>query len=96
MQTGTRVLLTVFVVFTLLAVNQLLVLGDHTDRFFAWTIMSVPNGPSSVRPTPPEPCCPCWPSSDAMEPRPRACPHGDGLHRAHSGSDPPATGTSCT
>ena len=43
MQTGTRVLLTVFVVFTLLAVNQLLVLGDHTDRFFAWTIMSVPN-----------------------------------------------------
>ena len=42
-QTGTRLLLTVFVVFTLLAVNQLLVLGDHTDRFFAWTIMSVPN-----------------------------------------------------
>jgi hypothetical protein len=41
-QTGTRVLLVAFVVFTLLAVNQLLVLGDHTDRFFAWPIASRP------------------------------------------------------
>jgi hypothetical protein len=37
------VLLAVFVVFTLLAVNQLLVLGAHTDRYFAWTIRSRPN-----------------------------------------------------
>ena len=35
---GTRALLAVFVVFTLLAVNQLLVLGAHTDRWFAWPI----------------------------------------------------------
>ena len=41
-QTGTRALLVAFVVFTLLAVNQLLVLGDHTDRFFAWPIASRP------------------------------------------------------
>jgi len=40
---GTRALLAVFVVFTLLAVNQLLVLGAHTDRYFAWTIPSRPN-----------------------------------------------------
>jgi hypothetical protein len=42
-QAGTRVLLGVFVVFTLLAVNQLLVLGSRTDRFFAWSITSRPN-----------------------------------------------------
>ena len=41
-QAGTRALLAVFVVFTLLAVNQLLVLGDHTERFFAWPIASRP------------------------------------------------------
>ena len=41
-QTGTRALLVAFVVFTLLAVNQLLVLGGHTDRFFAWPIASRP------------------------------------------------------
>ncbi len=40
---GTRLLLAVFVVFTLLAVNALLVLGGHTDRYFAWTIRSRPN-----------------------------------------------------
>ena len=44
-QPGTRALLAVFVVFTLLAVNQLLVLGAHTDRFFAW---SIPSRPSSA------------------------------------------------
>jgi hypothetical protein len=40
---GTRALLVVFVVFTLLAVNQLLVLGAHTDRWFAWPIIGRPN-----------------------------------------------------
>jgi hypothetical protein len=35
---GTRALLVVFVVFTLLAVNELLVLGGHTERWFAWRI----------------------------------------------------------
>jgi hypothetical protein len=43
-QTGTRALLVAFVAFTMLAVNQLLVLGDHTDRFFAWPIASRPAG----------------------------------------------------
>jgi hypothetical protein len=42
-QAGTRALLVVFVVFTLLAVNQLLVLGGHTERFFAWPIPSRPS-----------------------------------------------------
>jgi hypothetical protein len=41
-QTGTRALLAAFVVFTLLAVNQLLALGTHTERFFAWPIASRP------------------------------------------------------
>jgi hypothetical protein len=41
-QLGTRALLVAFVVFTLLAVNQLLVLGDRTERFFAWPIASRP------------------------------------------------------
>ena len=40
---GTRALLVVFVVFTLLAVNGLLVLGAHTDRWFAWPIVGRPN-----------------------------------------------------
>jgi hypothetical protein len=40
---GTRTLLVVFVVFTLLAVNQLLVLGAHTARWFAWPIAGRPN-----------------------------------------------------
>jgi hypothetical protein len=44
-QTGTRALLAVFVVFTLLAANQLLVLGAHTERFWAWPI---PFRPSSA------------------------------------------------
>lgn len=44
LRAGTRTLLAVFVVFTLLAVNQLLVLGGSTDRYFAWTIPSRPNG----------------------------------------------------
>lgn len=39
----TRYLLVTFAVFTLLAVNQLLMLGRSTDRFFAWTIASRPN-----------------------------------------------------
>jgi hypothetical protein len=42
---GTRALLVVFVVFTLLAVNQLLVLGAHTERFWAWPL---PFRPSSA------------------------------------------------
>ena len=42
-QGGTRALLAVFVVFTLLAVNQLLVLGGDTERFFAWPIASRPS-----------------------------------------------------
>lgn len=41
---ATRALLAVFVVFTLLAVNQLLVLGGHTDRWFAWPITGRANG----------------------------------------------------
>jgi hypothetical protein len=40
---GTRGLLVAFVAFTLLAANQLLVLGGATDRFFAWTISSRAN-----------------------------------------------------
>ena len=44
-RTGTRVLLTVFAVFTLLAANQLLVLGGHTERFWAWPM---PFRPSSA------------------------------------------------
>jgi hypothetical protein len=40
---STRGLLVAFVAFTLLAVNQLLLLGGATDRFFAWTITSRPN-----------------------------------------------------
>ena len=43
-RTGTRALLVVFVAFTLLAVNQLLMLGGDTDTFFAWPIHSRPNG----------------------------------------------------
>ncbi|MFL6128279.1 MAG: hypothetical protein ACJ73E_04350 [Mycobacteriales bacterium] len=35
---GTKVLLCVFVVLTALATNQLFVLSDHTDAWFAWTI----------------------------------------------------------
>lgn len=35
---GTRVLLAVFVALTALATNQLLVLAEHTDEWFAWTI----------------------------------------------------------
>ena len=42
-RTGTRALLVVFVAFTLLAVNQLLMLGGDTDTFFAWPIHSRPN-----------------------------------------------------
>jgi hypothetical protein len=42
-QGGTRALLVAFAVFTLLAVNSLLVLAQHTDTFFAWTIRSRPN-----------------------------------------------------
>jgi hypothetical protein len=42
-QTGTRALLVAFAVFTLLAVSSLLVLGEQTDTFFAWTIRSGPN-----------------------------------------------------
>jgi hypothetical protein len=38
-----RALLIAFAVFTLLAVNQLAVLGGHTEAFFAWTIASRPN-----------------------------------------------------
>jgi hypothetical protein len=44
-QRSTRALLVVFVVFTLLAVNQLLVLGAHTERFWAWPL---PFRPSSA------------------------------------------------
>jgi hypothetical protein len=40
---GTRYLLTAFAVFTLLAVNDLLLLGGNTEKFFAWTISSRPN-----------------------------------------------------
>jgi len=40
---GTRVLLTAFVVFTALATVSLLPMGDHTDTMFAWTIQSRPN-----------------------------------------------------
>jgi hypothetical protein len=35
---GTRWLLVAFAVLTLLAVNQLFVLADVADRFWAWTI----------------------------------------------------------
>lgn len=35
---GTRVLLSVFVVLTALATNQLFVLAEHTNQWFAWTI----------------------------------------------------------
>ena len=35
----TRGVLVAFTALTLLATNQLVVLADHTDRFFAWTIM---------------------------------------------------------
>jgi hypothetical protein len=35
---GTKALLVVFVVLTALAANQLFVLGEHTDKWFAWTI----------------------------------------------------------
>ena len=35
---GTKVLLGVFVALTALATNQLYVLGEHTDQWFAWTI----------------------------------------------------------
>jgi hypothetical protein len=35
---GTRVLLVVFVALTALATNQLFVLAEHTDQWFAWTI----------------------------------------------------------
>jgi hypothetical protein len=42
-QTSTRGLLVAFAVFTLLAVSSLLLLADHTDRFFAWPIPSRPN-----------------------------------------------------
>lgn len=35
---GTRVLLGVFVALTALATNQLFVLAEHTDQWFAWTI----------------------------------------------------------
>ena len=43
LQAGTRVLLLAFTAFTLLAAISLLVLGGHTDTFFAWTIRSRPN-----------------------------------------------------
>ena len=42
-QRSTRGLLVAFAVFTLLAVSSLLLLADHTDRFFAWPITSRPN-----------------------------------------------------
>lgn len=42
-QTGTRLVLVAFAVFTLLATNQLLVFGAHTERLFAWTIRSPAN-----------------------------------------------------
>jgi hypothetical protein len=42
-QGGTRVLLLAFTTFTLLAAISLLVLGGHTDAFFAWTIHTRPN-----------------------------------------------------
>ena len=35
----TRAVLMAFAALTLLATNQLIVLADHTDRFFAWTIL---------------------------------------------------------
>ena len=39
----TRRVFGAFAALTLLATNQLLVLADHTDRFFAWTILVKPN-----------------------------------------------------
>jgi hypothetical protein len=41
-QQPTRRLLVAFAALTLLATNQLLVLADHTDRWFAWTVHSRP------------------------------------------------------
>ena len=38
----TRAVLMAFAALTLLATNQLVVLADHTDRFFAWTILVRP------------------------------------------------------
>ena len=35
---GTRALLVVFVVLTAVATNQLFVMGEHTEEWFAWTI----------------------------------------------------------
>ena len=43
-QASTRGLLVAFAVFTLVAVSSLLLLANHTDRFFAWPITSRPNG----------------------------------------------------
>ena len=43
LQAGTRALLLAFTGFTVLAAISLLVLGGHTDTFFAWTIRSRPN-----------------------------------------------------
>src|SRR3954470_9135823 len=39
---GTRYLLVAFAVLTALATNQLLVLGEHTERYWPWTIQSRP------------------------------------------------------
>lgn len=39
----TRGVFVAFTALTLLATNQLIVLADHTDRFFAWTIVLRPN-----------------------------------------------------
>src|SRR5215207_7465019 len=41
-QAGTRVVLVVFAVFTLLAANVLVVFTARTDRYFAWTIHDEP------------------------------------------------------
>jgi hypothetical protein len=38
----TRGVFVAFTALTLLATNQLIVLADHTDRFFAWTILGRP------------------------------------------------------
>jgi hypothetical protein len=38
LRTATRRVFVAFAIFTMLATNSLLVLGDQTDRYFAWTI----------------------------------------------------------
>ena len=53
----TRAVLTAFAALTLLATNQLIVLADHTDRFFAWTILVNRIRRSWAPRTPPGSCC---------------------------------------